>query len=117
MSDWAERLYAKVDAMDAKGFAEVFLPEGTLRFGNADVLTGPAAIEQAIAGFFGTIAGLRHENVGTWEVGDTTILEAKVTYTRKDGRHVTVPAVTIYRRQGDKARSCRIHVDLAPLYA
>jgi len=117
MSAWLKDLYRKVDAMDAKGFADVFLPDGVLQWANAEPLRGPAPIEQTIAGFFGTIAGLRHEFVNVVEHGEHVFFEARVTYTRKDGSHVSVNACTTFRRNGDKVAHCSVYVDLAPLYA
>jgi len=86
VSDWLKDLYREVDAMDAEGFADVFLPDGVFQWANAEPLRGPAPIEQTIAGFFGTIAGLRHEFVNVVEHGEHVVFEARVTYTRKDGR-------------------------------
>jgi hypothetical protein len=70
-----------------------------------------------IAGFFGTIKGLRHRILEQWDVGDTTILQAEVTYTRTDDGQMTLPAVVIFRRAGDLIEDYRIYIDQAPLYA
>lgn len=117
MTDWVRRLYAKVDAMDAKGYANAFTPDCTLTWGNSEPIHGPASVENAIAGFFGSIAGLRHEFVNIVEHGDEAILEARVHYTRKDGKSVIIPGATFYRRKGDKIASASVYIDLAPLYA
>jgi hypothetical protein len=123
---WATRLYADVvDHKNAKGFAAVFAPDGWLRFGNNPKLVGREAIEAAIARFFSAFLSLRHEPGETSMDGDTLVLEATVTYTRHDGKVVTVPACTIYRlsisREGGMtqpvATECRIYVDLTPLFA
>ncbi len=114
---WARRVYERVDAMDAEGFANFFTEDGRFKFGNAEPAVGRPAIREAVETFFGTIAGLRHDIVEVWEVGDATIIEANVTYTRRDGRLVTVPAVTIYRRTGGLARTGQVYIDLSPLFA
>ena len=123
---WARRLYHEsVDRKDAAGFAAAFTPDAWLRFGNNDRLVGREAIREAIAGFFTAMAALEHTPRNAWLQGDTLILEAEVTYTRHDGRLVTVPAVTIYRlaslgvpgESDPLADQCRIYVDLAPLFA
>ena len=82
------------------------------------------AIREAIAQFFTAFVSLRHESKGAWLQDDTLILEAEVTYTRHDGKLVTVPAVTIFRlasvggeQSEPRADQCRIYVDLAPLFA
>ena len=124
VTEWARALYADaVDHKDAAGFADAFTADAWLRFGNADPLVGRDAIREAIAGFFTTFAGLRHESKGAFLDGDTLVLEAVVTYTRHDRRQVSIPAVTIFRLAGADASGrpladqCRIYVDLAPLYA
>jgi ketosteroid isomerase-like protein len=123
---WARELYLHhVDHKDARTFAAAFRDDATLRFANAPVIRGRASIEKAIAEFFTTFINLRHEARNSWLAGDTLILEAMVTYTRHDGRQVTIPAVTIFHLAGtlpgDEPRpvadDCRIYVDLTPLYA
>ena len=110
-------LLADVDRMDAKAFASYMAEDCVLRYANADEVVGRDAIEEAIAGFFGTIKGISHHVVGEWDVDDTTIVQFEATYTRMDDRRVTVPAVTIYRSGGDLIDDYRIYVDLAPVYA
>ncbi|HVF38634.1 MAG TPA: hypothetical protein VM939_01960, partial [Gemmatimonadaceae bacterium] len=61
---------------------------------------------------------------GTWYNDDALILEANVTYDKKDGSRVSVPAVTIMRlsRSSDDSAEPRVHrcqmfVDLTPLFS
>jgi hypothetical protein len=88
-----------------------------MRFGNAPPVEGRDAIRDAWASFCETLDGVSHDVVERWENGDATIVEAKVTYTRKDRSTVTVPVVTIYRAQGELIDDYRIFIDLAPLFA
>jgi ketosteroid isomerase-like protein len=110
-------MFADVDRMDAKAFASHLNEDCVLRFGNADEVKGRAAIEEAIAGFFSTIAGLHHDVLSSWTVGDTTILQLDVTYDRKDGKQVTIPVVTIYKEDGRGISDYRIYIDVGPVYA
>jgi ketosteroid isomerase-like protein len=110
-------LFADIDRMDATAFASYFADHGVLRFANADEVRGRGAIEAVIAGFFGTIKGLSHRILGHWDVGDTTIIQAEVTYTRTDDGQVTLPAAVIFRRDGDLIVDYRIYIDQTPLYA
>jgi ketosteroid isomerase-like protein len=119
---WARALYdGAVDKKDAAGFAAAFTDDAWMRFANNDPVIGRANIEAAIAQFFTMIASLKHETTGVFSQGDAVILEANVTYTRHDGRLVTVPAVTIFRLtaapRGPLARKVQMFVDLAPLFA
>jgi hypothetical protein len=68
------------------------------------------------AQFCDGIDGLSHALVERWE-DPATIVEADVTYTRKDGGTVTVPVVTIYREADGLIRDYRVFIDLAPLFA
>lgn len=110
-------LFRDIDRMDAKAFASYLAEDCVLRFGNNDEVVGREAIEQGIAGFYGTIEALEHRILNEWTVDDATVIQFEVTYTRKDGRDVTVPAVTIYRKPGDLIDDYRIYVDLSPVYA
>ena len=110
-------VFADVDRMDAKAFASHLAEDCVLRFANTEEVVGRDAIEGAIAGFFGTIKGLSHHIVEQWDVDATTIVQLEATYTRMDDRRVTLPAVTIYQRDGDLIDEYRIYVDLAPVYA
>ena len=120
--EWADRLYSEgVDNKDAVMFADAFADDGWLRFGNNPVITGRDNIREAIAGFFTVFASLRHQSAGTTLADGTLVLEAVVTYTLHGGGTVTVPACTIFgMRPGPgepKAESCRIYVDLTPLFS
>ena len=67
------------------------------------------------------MVSLRHEFVAISCDENTIFLEANVTYTRHDGSVVTVPAMSVFvvnETGGDLvATTCRIYVDLGPLFA
>ena len=110
-------LFADIDTMVPDAFAQHLAENVTMRFGNAPPLHGRAACRKAWADFCGLVDGVRHEVVHQWSVGDTTIAETAVTYTRKNGVRVTVPVVTIYRAGGDLIDEYRVFLDLAPVFA
>jgi ketosteroid isomerase-like protein len=111
-------MFRDIDRMDAAAWAAYLAPDAVMRFGNADPVHGREACRDALAGFYDTIGGLRHEISEQWEHGAATIVEATVTYTRQDGRDVAVPVVTIYRTNADDLiADYRVYVDLAPLFA
>jgi ketosteroid isomerase-like protein len=115
---FTDRVFAIVDKRDAEGFAALFAPDGHFVFGNAEPILGPAAIAPTVDAFFASIRGLRHQIVNRWENGADAVAELAVEYHRPDGKHVTVPAVTIFTR--DRAgliTHYRIFADLAPLFA
>ena len=111
-------LFADIDTMDPDRFAQHLLEDVTMRFGNAPAIHGRDACRQAWAGFCETVDAVAHEVVAQWDVEGATVAETNVTYTRKDGRTVTIPVVTIYRPGGDELiRDYRVFIDLAPVFA
>ncbi|GAA4623144.1 hypothetical protein GCM10023196_018120 [Actinoallomurus vinaceus] len=114
-----KNLFDDIDSMDPDRYSVHLAEDIVMRFGNAEPVHGRQAVSDAWASFFSSIAGVSHESVGQWEQGPATIAESNVTYTRKDGSTVTVPAVTIYRSNRDDGliEDYRIFIDLAPLFA
>lgn len=111
-------MFADIDRMDAAAWASYLAPEAVMRFGNADPVHGREACRDALAGFYEMIGGLRHDVVSQWELDGVAIVEANVTYTRKDAGQVTVPVVTIYRTDDeDLIADYRVFIDLAPVFA
>lgn len=117
---WVNQLYAEgVDRKDAAAFADAFVPDGWMRFGNNPTIVGRDGIREAIAQFFTLFASLSHTSGPITHKDDTLVVEATVTYTLFTGGTVSVPACTIFRLaegQTIQASECRIYVDLAPLF-
>jgi limonene-1,2-epoxide hydrolase len=116
MSDHAT-LFDDIDSMVPERFAGHLADDVVMRFGNADPVRGRDAVRDAWAGFCEGIDGVRHDVVEQWTAGPATIVEAQVTYTRKDASTVTLPVVTIYRGEGELIDDYRIFMDVAPLFA
>jgi ketosteroid isomerase-like protein len=111
-------LFALVDSMDVAMIAALFAEDGRVVFGNGEPVVGIDDIITGLTGFFDTIAGLHHEIVNEWNVGDDTIVEFKVTYDRKDGQQVTIPCVTIFHvDSAGKIDAYRVYFDVTPIYA
>jgi hypothetical protein len=117
MKHWFSDLYANVDAMRLDAFVAGLSPDVEVVVGNNPAMKGREAVKQGIGHFWSTIAGLKHHFVNVVEGQGLTVLEAKVDYLRKDGREVTVPAVTVLERNGELVKSMRIYLDVAPVYA
>lgn len=114
----AESIFALIDSMDPAGFAGLFGHNATLTFGNGEPMTGRDAIAAGSAAFWTNIAGLRHRIINQWVFMHDSIAETAVTYTRHDGKEVTVPAVSIWRAETDGLISeYRIFADFAPVFA
>jgi ketosteroid isomerase-like protein len=114
---WVRRLFAAVDAKDTEMFLSFLHDDARFRFGNAPAVTGKDAIRAALAAFFGSIRGLRHEIPYIWFQAETIICEGESTYTRTDGTTVTIPFVTLWRMRGERIQDYRIYIDMQPLFA
>jgi ketosteroid isomerase-like protein len=111
-------LFAMVDSMDVATIAGLFAEDGRVVFGNGQPIVGIDDITTGLIAFFDTIAGLHHEIVNEWNVGNDTIVEFKVTYDRKDGQQVTIPCVTIFHVDAaGKIDAYRVYFDVTPIYA
>jgi ketosteroid isomerase-like protein len=111
-------IFADIDAFDPDKFVAHLTPDGTFRFGNADPVTGRAAVKEAVAGFFSTIGGLTHHILNVYEdFGDTVIAKIDVEYLRQDGKSVITPNADILVFEGDLVSDWQIYIDVAPVYA
>ncbi|HEX2744452.1 MAG TPA: nuclear transport factor 2 family protein [Streptosporangiaceae bacterium] len=117
MSRDVAAIFADIDAFDPDKFVAHLTPDATFRFANADPVTGRAAVKEAVAGFFSSIAGLTHHILNVYEVGDIVIAQIDVEYSRQDGKSVTVPNADILVFDGDLVRDWQIYIDVTPVYA
>ena len=118
MSSFATDLFADVDRKDAGLFANYLADDAVFRFASADEVVGKGNIEQTLGAFYDSVKALRHERHGLWESDDGTVVWADVTYTKHDDSQVTVPVVTIFRRNdAGLIVDYRIFMDAAPLFA
>jgi ketosteroid isomerase-like protein len=117
MSRDVAAIFADIDAFDPDKFVARLTPDATFRFANADPVTGRAAVKEAVAGFFSSIAGLTHHILNVYEVGDIAIAQIDVEYRRHDGKSVTVPNADILVFDGDLVRDWQIYIDVTPVYA
>jgi len=116
--DFLDRAFALVDSMDIDAYLAMYTPDGRFTFGNAPAAEGKDAVRAGLEAFYGSIAGMSHAFVGKWwaepEVG---IVEAVVTYTRKDSSTISLPVTTIYRLRDGLAADVRVFMDVNPLFA
>ena len=73
--------------------------------------------EDAVDGFFATIAGCRHAIGNSLRRGATRVCEGEVTYRRHDGSEITLPFANVFEYQGDLIAHYKIYIDISPLYA
>lgn len=111
-------VFHALDTLDSKAFAELFAHDGNATYGNGPTLEGREAVEAGAVGFFGAIDGMHHDIVNEWVVGNDTIVELAVTYTRKDGQKISIPVVSIWTVGGSGLiDTYRVFFDVAPVSA
>jgi SnoaL-like domain len=114
----AQTVFGVVDSMDPAATANLLAEDAQMRFGNADPLVGHEAIIAGATAFFGAIRKIHHTIRNVWTVGADTIAETDVTYTRHDGKDVTIPVVSIWRVDvDDRIEDYRVFYDVGPVFA
>ena len=91
--------------------------DATFRFGNLPACKGKPDIRRAVDAFFGSIAGCRHDIAASWQTPGAAICHGTVTYTRRDGSHVTVPFANVLAMRENVVSDYLIFADITPLYA
>jgi ketosteroid isomerase-like protein len=114
---FAASVYAAIDSMDEKKLAPFLTENCTFVFGSAPPVFGRAASANASKAFLAQIAGIKHDLEDVWRFDDNIVSRMTVTYTRKDGKKMSFPAVTIWRVEGQEIADYRIYVDNTPLFA
>ena len=114
---FAKSVYQAIDTMDENELAPFLTENCTFVFGSAPPVVGRTAAANASKGFMATIAGIKHDLADVWGVDDDIISRMTVTYTRKDGKKMSFPAVTIWRVEGKQIADYRIYVDNTALFA
>lgn len=115
--EWVREYFATVDKLNVDNIIANFVEDGRFRFGNAEPAVGKEAIRDALVEFFSAISAMHHENVGLWLGDNSAVFEAEVTYTRQDGKTVTLPCASILRFRDNLIYDFRMVMDAAPVFA
>lgn len=117
MSTWMHEMLAKVDAQDVGGFVAYFTEDGTFQYANWPAVSGQANVARFTREFFAGIDSISHKVLGTWQVGDDFFTEGEATYTRKDGKKVTISFLSRAELTGGKMKNYLVYSDPSPLLA
>jgi catechol 2,3-dioxygenase-like lactoylglutathione lyase family enzyme/ketosteroid isomerase-like protein len=104
-------------AMDVDKYTSFYTEDALYQFGNAPPVFGPRGIKESSAGLMDMVVRVEHRIKRVWETKDSVVCDMDVTYTRRDGRVVTLPCCDILGFRGDKIREARIFMDIAPVFA
>jgi len=109
------KVFETVDAKDADAFAALLTENAVYRYGSEPAVQGKEPIRRYVSAFFGSLEALRHQVVDTWEREGSVVCQGVVTYTKGDGRDVSVPFTKILRFEGDRIRDYLVYIDPSPL--
>ncbi|WP_207003730.1 nuclear transport factor 2 family protein [Trinickia mobilis] len=115
-SEFVSKVNETIDSMDEQGFAHFLTENCTFVYANSEPVIGRANAAAASQNFLKQLAGIKHHILNVWAFEDVVVSQLSVTYTRKDGSTVTIPAVTIWKLQDMLIDECRIYVDISPLF-
>lgn len=113
--DRISKLFETIDAKDADAFASFLSENAVFRYGSQPAVQGKEAIRGYVSAFFGSLEALHHQVVDTWEREDSMVCQGVVTYTKGDGRDVSVPFTNIFRFEGERIRDYLVFIDPSPL--
>jgi SnoaL-like domain len=116
-TNWVKDYYATVDGMKMEEYLAWHTDDVRFRFGSTETTVGKEPVEQGLNHLWGALKSLCHDMTGVWQQDNVTIVEANITYTRKDGKAVVLPCVTVLRREGNLINDVRINMDINPLFA
>lgn len=111
-----KHLFDAIDGSDADAFASHLTDNVEFRFGNAPSVHGKEQAHAAVAGFFQSIRGLKHDIDAVHEANGTIYSHGFVTYTRHNGSTLRVPFCNVFNMDGDLIKDYLIFADLSQLY-
>ncbi|MGF2039718.1 MAG: nuclear transport factor 2 family protein [Nostoc sp. CmiVER01] len=112
LSQKIEKMYEALQAENWDEFISFFTPDILYKIGTNDPVIGPQNCRDLLTHIYKTLKLATCNIRGTWEIGNTVVLEMDANYIHKqDKRFVQVPCVDIYRFEGDKIYEWRVYAD------
>lgn len=102
---------------DFASFFGHFADDCRFQWGNADAVSGVAAIQATVGSTLAGVASLNHTIHETWTGDDSAVLRMDVRYELENGATVGTPAITVMRFRDTKIVEYLIYQDPAPLKA
>lgn len=117
-ADWPAAFFTDADKLHLPTLMNWFGEEIDLRLANTPPIIGRPAVEATFKQFWSTISGMKHVREQLVCDGDSAFQGSIVTYTRLDGKKVSMPVSSHLRRDGNgRLNRLWIYIDLAPLFA
>ena len=110
-------LFAAIDRMDGKAFADFFSPDAAWKFGNADPVIGREAIAATAQSVFDVLHSIKHGLRTTYQTPTGFVVEGDVTYHRKDDKRLILPFAGFFALTNGSITSYQTYMDGSPLFA
>ncbi|MBW2144498.1 MAG: nuclear transport factor 2 family protein [Deltaproteobacteria bacterium] len=114
--NWVAELFQSIDNQDTEAFLAFLTDNVLFRFGNADPVSGKAAVNEVVTGFFNSVKGMHHDLIQVWDEEGVVICHGAVTYTRHNTTILTVPFANILKLDADLIQEYLIYADVSELY-
>ena len=115
--DWIVILFRNIDAMDVDAFVEYLTADAVCVYGSGTPVTGKENIKNFLGAFYGNLNEIKHLITGVWEIGEALFVQTRCTYTMKDDRVITIPAMNLFHMEGDLVKEYLIYADPSPMMA
>jgi ketosteroid isomerase-like protein len=113
---WMIDYFHMVDRLDAAEFVTWYAEDAVFCSGNNSPVSGKAAIIAALTPFYALIRSMRHEMTGCWTYSDSGVFEAIAHFETRDGRRLSLPAITTLRIKDNRVRRLLFVMDAAPIF-
>ena len=109
-------IFNSIDTKNTQDFIGFMTEDCVFQFGNAPAIKGKSEIEKNIDVFFGSIEGISHSLIESWQTENSLICHGSVTYTRLDKSKLTVPFANILYLKDGLISQYLIYVNNSELY-
>lgn len=115
---WMIDFFRDADKLDLPLLMSWFADDIDLRIAIMPPVIGWTNVEKSFADFWANLSGMSHRAEELVVKGDNGAQMSIVTYTRKDGKVVSMPVAShIRRKSGGKFDRLWIYIDIGPLFA
>ena len=117
---WLKELFASIDRMDAKAYANFFTDAASFQMANQPPAVGRLAIAGMAQFVFDRLLALRHEIIKTWVFENEILVEGRVFYRTQDSRQLDFPFFSVFElareANGRLIRAYRAYIDAHELF-
>ncbi len=113
--DWITALFRDIDSMDADAFLEYLTDDAVFIYGSGKPVTGKESIRVFLGAFYSNLAAIRHLIIGVWQMDEAIFIQTKCTYSMKDDREITIPALNLFNMKGNLIKDYLIYADPTPM--